>query len=1345
MRKLLSLIIVVITALISYYPISYSTSSPSIKGRYIDGIKYINQINDTQFPCYDKINNKIEENFVDFNGGWACGATTSVMIVNYFNRLPKETSRGETERGAFVCQDYTFNEYDFKDKYTKSKKEGIYGGGAYGFIHNPTDQEARIANAEKFYELHGLETPGDITDFNFNLYKQYIDNGFLVYIRTYIQTPGLAGHIVLGKGYLEVYEKKYIIVNDPYYNGTKKYDFIQDPKEFYSSFSGNWINLNGDGLPYQWNGKHETNYSLEGPCKQIRQYWLPTRYASNKPKFVDIPISSPTLIYPVNNTEVSRPVKLSWLTVPNATKYAVEVKESKNNKTIINEKIVNAPSSSYVITEKLTSGKEYVWKVKAGNNSFWSEQSDGFKFFVKKNLNSKLINYYLTVKDASSGDPIVRANVTTTDGENYTTENYTDPQGKVQIIGNNSGYDWEFTITKTGYKTYTMLQKVENDEKKSIVMQKEGGGDEYSSFLSITNPSSGEPIKCNTKYTIKWTANNLTNNVYLWYKKSTDIDKTYIVTKNKSETSFDWTTPSTAGEYELTVGSGKDKNNLDVQATVTFKVTCTSGGEDPGKKLVQYTLTVKDSTNNKLISRAKVTVKDGIGLKIVNYTDVQGKVLITGNPSGSSWEFLIEKDGYKNLEWKENVTKDNISKIVKLEKDTNGGGEEKPLFLSITNPSSGEPIKCNTIYTIKWTANNLTNNVYLWYKKSTDTGYIYINSINKNTTFYDWITPSTVGLYELFISSGKDKNTFDVQSSVTFNITCSNGGEDPGKNLVNFYLTVKDASNGNPIVRAKVVVTDGNNHTMTNYTDTEGIAQIIGNKSGQDWEFEITKSGYKTHTMSLNVIKDSKETITLQKEDGGGNDGKKPDLVAPSFDYSGPTVTEGDSYYVHPVVKNIGEGKAGRSYVTVMLSPGEDWNSSDDLYLASGYVDPLNPGSEIKVNLPANTFPRVGSPSGNSYKVWIIIVVDSNKEVDESNEDNVFKSKDPITVTKKSSGPGDDPCRGVPNAPILISPCGGQVYSPVTLEWNAVKCATYYGVYVRRLSDKKLVVDNDSVYGTKYTVSLEPGDYKWNARAGNDYGWSGFSDDCYFTVISSGGDNKASITITYPYTGLNLKAGDSITIKWTSQNVKESIYVYYVDSNDKVYLISGPLSYYSTSCPWSIPTSLSGNYQVCVASVKADNTVEAGECVNVFIQSGGGGSGGCGTPTMIAPADGTTFYSAPYDFSWTSVSGADYYHINFYDASYNDLGGNADFTATSVRYGELSTNTKYWRVRAHCPNGWSEWSPYRSITISRNTMLIEMLFFKQKSSLAINFGKFRFMNDLLFMKLNKEYPVRRIS
>jgi len=171
---------------------------------------------------------------------------------------------------------------------------------------------------------------------------------------------------------------------------------------------------------------------------------------------------------------------------------------------------------------------------------------------------------------------------------------------------------------------------------------------------------------------------------------------------------------------------------------------------------------------------------------------------------------------------------------------------------------------------------------------------------------------------------------------------------------------------------------------------------------------------------------------------------------------------------------------------------------------------------------------------------------------------------------------------------------------------------------------------------------------------------------------------------------------NKVKLSWNSVSGATKYSIAVKRSSDGVFVVDEVVV---TSTYYTIPFDLSSGWYTW--NVRAGNNTGWGPwttpACRFYVKSSSGG--GCGTPTLISPSSGATLSSSPYNFSWSSVSGAVYYHINFYDASKNDLGGNADLKYTTVRYNELSTKIKYWRVRAYCSSGWGSWSEYRAVNI----------------------------------------------
>lgn len=121
-----------------------------------------------------------------------------------------------------------------------------------------------------------------------------------------------------------------------------------------------------------------------------------------------------------------------------------------------------------------------------------------------------------------------------------------------------------------------------------------------------------------------------------------------------------------------------------------------------------------------------------------------------------------------------------------------------------------------------------------------------------------------------------------------------------------------------------------------------------------------------------------------------------PDLTAPNFSFTTWTPTEGDAFFVEQAITNSGAGSAGASHARFYLSIDNDFDVSDDYeILPEKSVPALGPGGVAPTRWDF-TFPDIlDSPT---YLVWLVVVVDSRNEVSETNENNVYKSNDYLTV-----------------------------------------------------------------------------------------------------------------------------------------------------------------------------------------------------------------------------------------------------------------------------------------------------------------------------------------------------------
>ncbi len=160
-------------------------------------VPYINQVYDT--PDW-------------FNGHSACGPTTSMMALAYFNILPAwETSCSKpswhiNNWGKYISEVYSFRGTTFAASASDPNKRAAQG--AFGYMWSTGSPQSRMSG---FYALHGVQST---TFFNHTHADALAE---IVAGRPYSLCNGLttAGHIVLAHG-IDPADTRTFIVNDPY-------------------------------------------------------------------------------------------------------------------------------------------------------------------------------------------------------------------------------------------------------------------------------------------------------------------------------------------------------------------------------------------------------------------------------------------------------------------------------------------------------------------------------------------------------------------------------------------------------------------------------------------------------------------------------------------------------------------------------------------------------------------------------------------------------------------------------------------------------------------------------------------------------------------------------------------------------------------------------------------------------------------------------------------------------------------------------------------------------------------------------------------------------------------------
>ncbi|MCC6747571.1 MAG: C39 family peptidase [Deltaproteobacteria bacterium] len=166
-----------------------------------------------------------------FNGSWACGPTSTLMIILAHGLLApdpvtvNEPSAHTSEYGVYLARKYTFNGTTFDRQ--QNDASGKPAWGAYGW--GTKGGEAWAYLLQDYATKHGLKTTFAGST-SFNAIKAHLDAGRQVVLSTALTG---AGHLIAVRGYTE---SGALVVNDPY--GNKNL--------------GTYPNYNGGEVTYAW-------------------------------------------------------------------------------------------------------------------------------------------------------------------------------------------------------------------------------------------------------------------------------------------------------------------------------------------------------------------------------------------------------------------------------------------------------------------------------------------------------------------------------------------------------------------------------------------------------------------------------------------------------------------------------------------------------------------------------------------------------------------------------------------------------------------------------------------------------------------------------------------------------------------------------------------------------------------------------------------------------------------------------------------------------------------------------------------------------------------------------------
>ena len=285
----------------------------------------------------------------------------------------------------------------------------------------------------------------------------------------------------------------------------------------------------------------------------------------------------------------------------------------------------------------------------------------------------------------------------------------------------------------------------------------------------------------------------------------------------------------------------------------------------------------------------------------------------------------------------------------------------------------------------------------------------------------------------------------------------------------------------------------------------------------------------------------------------------------------------------------------------------------------------------------------------------------------------------------------------LPAAPVLTSPLNTESGRQVTFRWNAVTGAEQYELEVvnERTGAFEVKRSLDNVTSWLQRGFQDDGtSYKWRVRARSKEGWGPWSG--YATFVNGSAPGKPSLVS--PANNENITTS-YINFQWEPVPGADRYQLRILDSEgDEFRLVN--IGNRTTSLQQYIPRDGSlYTWQVQAGNVNgfgdnwsAERSFTIGSPIGTPVQLTPGQN------AYLSPAD--QVYDTEIDFSWTAVTGADYYELEVetYLGAYVDKRTN--ISETSFSLDGFDDQQQYrWRVRAVKDVGgtvFGTWSGYRN-------------------------------------------------
>jgi len=372
---------------------------------------------------------------------------------------------------------------------------------------------------------------------------------------------------------------------------------------------------------------------------------------------------------------------------------------------------------------------------------------------------------------------------------------------------------------------------------------------------------------------------------------------------------------------------------------------------------------------------------------------------------------------------------------------------------------------------------------------------------------------------------------------------------------------------------------------------------------------------------------------------------------------------------------------------------GEDNTGIDSYTLQYSTSSTFTPSNTTTVSDISSTSYTFSFSLANNTYYWRV------KAVDNAGNEGNWSSARSFTINLES--------------PTLLSPANGASFNsddiPLTFSWSEVSGA--YG-YLLEIDDQQpissspiysQVVSGESTTSFEVPVSFTDNTYYWRVSAVDS---EDNTTGVYSSVRSFSVDSTPPGTPSLTSPANNATIGDtSPTFSWQSVSDAESYKIEIATASDLdvdgsfvganvvyTYPTSGQL----TSTTHSIGTDLDDGEEYYWHVVAFDAAGNEGDWSS--IRSFEIDTSLPTAPTLNSPGNGTTLEDTTPTFSWSSVSGASEYTLQYSTSNSFTSSTTVEETVTGTSYtvpsdSELSEDTYYWRVKANNTGSWSDvWS-----------------------------------------------------